>query len=143
MDAASSQYPAGDLRVSDAERDAALAELSEHFQAGRLTSAELEERISQALAARTGRELAALRADLPALTPTGAASRRAGPAWPVSVLACAICVAAVGFVVSMVTSSGHVRVDIFPWWLIPVGYLVCRRLGYGTRRRARQQDTRP
>jgi Domain of unknown function (DUF1707) len=58
-------YPAGDLRVSDADRDRALAELSEHFQAGRLTTEELEERSGRALQARTGTDLAVLLADLP------------------------------------------------------------------------------
>jgi hypothetical protein len=55
----------GDLRVSDADRDRALAELSEHFQAGRLDGDEFEERSGRALRARTARELADLFADLP------------------------------------------------------------------------------
>jgi hypothetical protein len=55
----------GDLRVSDADRDAALAELSEHFQAGRITSEEFDERSGRALRARTERELADLFTDLP------------------------------------------------------------------------------
>jgi len=36
------------LRASDADRDAVLALLSEHFQAGRLTAGELDERSGQA-----------------------------------------------------------------------------------------------
>jgi len=55
----------GDLRVSDADRDRAMAELSEHFQAGRLYGDEFEERSGRALQARTARELADLFADLP------------------------------------------------------------------------------
>jgi DUF1707 SHOCT-like domain len=58
-------YSAGDLRVSDADRDRAISELSEHCQAGRLTADEFDERSSQALQARTGKELAVLFADLP------------------------------------------------------------------------------
>jgi hypothetical protein len=58
-------YPAGDLRVSDAERDSAVSELSEHFQAGRLTLDEFQDRSAQALAARTGRQLRGLFVDLP------------------------------------------------------------------------------
>src|SRR5580704_15920846 len=58
-------YSAGDLRVSDADRDRAISELSEHCQAGRLTADEFDERSGQALQARTGTELAALFADLP------------------------------------------------------------------------------
>ncbi len=37
-------FPSGGIRVSDADRDQAIAELSEHFQAGRLTQEEYEER---------------------------------------------------------------------------------------------------
>jgi hypothetical protein len=64
-------YPAGQLRVSDAERDQAIADLSEHFQAGRLTAEELDGRIEQALKARTGAELSALFTDLPGGLPGG------------------------------------------------------------------------
>jgi Domain of unknown function (DUF1707) len=66
MDRAGWNYPPGDLRVSDADRDRAVSELSEAFQAGRLTADEFGQRSGQALGARTGKELAALLADLPA-----------------------------------------------------------------------------
>lgn len=56
-----------DLRVSDAERDAVVTELSEHFQQGRLDQAEFDERVTQALAARTESDLSKLLADLPSL----------------------------------------------------------------------------
>jgi hypothetical protein len=56
---------AGDLRISDADRDRAVSELGEHFQAGRLTADEFDERSGQALQARTGKELAVLFTDLP------------------------------------------------------------------------------
>jgi len=36
----SKSFPTGGIRVSDADRDQAIAELSEHFQAGRLTQEE-------------------------------------------------------------------------------------------------------
>jgi Domain of unknown function (DUF1707) len=65
MDPVRRHYPSGDFRVSDADRDRAVAELSAAFQAGRLAADELDERSGQALAARTGRELTALLADLP------------------------------------------------------------------------------
>jgi hypothetical protein len=58
-------FPPGDLRVSDAERDLAVSELSRAFQVGRLTTEEFQQRSEQALAARTGNELTALLADLP------------------------------------------------------------------------------
>jgi hypothetical protein len=74
-------YPAGELRVSDADRDAALAELSQHFQAGRLTAEELDDRTSQVLAARTGADLDDPLRDLPLLDAPGPSTRPAhGPA---------------------------------------------------------------
>ena len=41
MNTVTMDYPSSGLRVSDADRDRAIAELSEHFQAGRLTTEEL------------------------------------------------------------------------------------------------------
>ena len=60
-------FPPGDMRVSDADRDRALGELSEAFQAGRISADEFDQRSGQALAARTGKELAAQLSDLPVL----------------------------------------------------------------------------
>jgi hypothetical protein len=65
MDTDGRGFPLGDLRVSDAERDRAVSELSEAFQAGRITFEEFDRRSTQALRARTGRELTATVADLP------------------------------------------------------------------------------
>jgi hypothetical protein len=58
-------YPSGDIRLSDADRDRALAELHEALRDGRITADEFDERSAQALASRTGLELTALLADLP------------------------------------------------------------------------------
>jgi len=66
MEATANHYAVGDLRVSDADRDRAVSELSEAFQAGRITHEEFEQRSGQALRARTGNELSALLTDLPA-----------------------------------------------------------------------------
>jgi hypothetical protein len=65
MDNQSGSYPRADIRLSDAERDQAVAELGEHFQAGRLTQEEFDDRSGRALQARTGRDLTALFTDLP------------------------------------------------------------------------------
>jgi len=51
--------------VSDADRDLAAARLREHFAVGRLTPAELDERLTAALTAQTPGELRGLLADLP------------------------------------------------------------------------------
>src|SRR5215475_5621211 len=65
METAARNYPPGDLRVSDADRDRAVSELSEAFQAGRISADEFGQRSGRALAARSGKELTALLADLP------------------------------------------------------------------------------
>lgn len=54
-----------DLRIGDVERDATMAQLREHFAAGRLTFDELTERIDLALAAKTQGQIDRLMADLP------------------------------------------------------------------------------
>ena len=53
------------LRIGDAERDAAAADLGEHYAAGRLTLDELNERLDAAFSAKTFGQLARLMADLP------------------------------------------------------------------------------
>jgi len=53
------------LRVADADREQLVDELRDHAVAGRLTSAELEQRIGDAYSASTRADLDALRADLP------------------------------------------------------------------------------
>lgn len=53
------------LRMSDAEREQAAAELAEHFAQGRLTPEEHSERLDQVWAARTRGELAPVFRDLP------------------------------------------------------------------------------
>jgi hypothetical protein len=80
MDRGGWDYPPGDIRVSDADRDQALSELGVAFQAGRLTADEFDQRSGQAVHARTGKELIALLADLPverALAPRAAAAEQA------------------------------------------------------------------
>jgi len=53
------------IRASDGERDQVVSLLQRGFSDGRLTQAELEERVGTALAARTRDQLQALTADLP------------------------------------------------------------------------------
>ena len=70
-----------DLRIGDAERDVAMAQLREHFVAGRLTFDELSERIDFALTAKTQRQIDRLMADLPR-PPRPSRAARAEPAVP-------------------------------------------------------------
>jgi len=79
-------FPSGEMRASDADRDLALAELSEHFQTGRLTQEEFDERSARALQARTGRQLGELFTDLPgpwgSPGPSPSSPPGQGPSWP-------------------------------------------------------------
>lgn len=75
-----------DLRIGDAEREAAVTALREHYAQGRLTHEELDDRIERTLSARTGRDLALTAADLPDLYGSrseddGGAPGWAGPGW--------------------------------------------------------------
>jgi hypothetical protein len=67
------------IRVGDADRDAVVAQLREHYGDGRLTLDELNERLDQTLRARTGADLAAVMRDLPS-PGSSWASATAGPA---------------------------------------------------------------
>jgi hypothetical protein len=66
------QAPApADLRVSDAERQAVADQLSKHFADGRLDQAEFDERLGQAMNAKTYRDLDGLLTDLPGTQTSG------------------------------------------------------------------------
>ena len=122
-------FPSGGIRVSDADRDQAIAELSQHFQAGRLTQEEFEERSGRALQARTGDDLAALFTDLPGQG-TAAVPAAGGPVFGAGgagdlnrmshlptarlVILGVLAVIIVGNVLGGI--AGHVRFG----WLIPV-----------------------
>ena len=86
MNAMTGNYLPAQMKASDSDRDAVLADLSEHFQAGRLTAAEFDERAGRALAAWTWGELRELLANLPAARPGPPApatrSRSAAPRRP-------------------------------------------------------------
>jgi len=67
------------LRIGDAERDAAAADLGEHFAAGRLTLDELNERLDEVFSARTLGQLGRVMADLPGPARALSDRRRADP----------------------------------------------------------------
>jgi hypothetical protein len=136
----STNFPPGDLRVSDTDRDRAISELSEHFQSGRLTSEEFDERSGQALRARTGSDLEVLFADLPRpqssampqppVNPGPLAPRRSG-AMLIAPLAIVLAVA-----VSALLSGhngGHYAGGLIP--VIVVALFLVRRMtgGFGRR----------
>jgi hypothetical protein len=66
------------LRVSDADRQAVADELAKHYGEGRLDKAEFDERVSQAMSAKTRGDLNGLFDDLPDLTAPAGAGGLAG-----------------------------------------------------------------
>ena len=56
----------GQLRASQADREAAIDALKAAYVAGRLSEDEFEARVGQAFASRTHADLAAITADIPA-----------------------------------------------------------------------------
>ena len=142
MSTATKGYPSGSMRVSDADRDQAIAELSEHYQAGRLTTEEFEDRSGRALQARTTADLAALFTDLPRRQApmtgaTGAASTApAGPArsWPARVPVAPVTILAVVAVLALL--SGHL---FHIAWVPVVAIIVVRLLAGGRDRRDRRE----
>lgn len=69
----------GELRASDEDRDRVAEVLRVAAGDGLLTADELDQRLEQALTARTMGELAALSADLPAAAGAAAGAQAAGP----------------------------------------------------------------
>ena len=132
-------FPPDGIRVSDADRDVALAELSEHFQTGRLTKDEFDDRSGRALRARTGQELSELFGDLPRSHADMPRSQvpAAGPVWaptgmsrgrPTARFAIVCAIACVIIVDALFSSrSGH---HGSVGWLVPVlvVLLVIRRV---------------
>jgi hypothetical protein len=151
MSTATRDHPSGRLRVSDADRDRAIAELSEHYQAGRLTTEELEDRTGRALQARTTADLAALFTDLPRRQAplTGSAAPGAAPgvagtvpastsgAWPARVPVAPVAILAVVAVLALL--SGH----LFHIAWVPVVAIIVVRLLAGGRSRREARDGRP
>jgi Domain of unknown function (DUF1707) len=128
MNTAQGTRPIPQMKASDADRDEVVAALSEHFQAGRLTTEELEDRTGRALSARTLGELEALTTDLPAgRQPTSApqaSPHRRGHA-EFAVIAAVLAVLAVATLVTGIRSTHH-GLDI--WLVVPIALIVVRRL---------------
>jgi hypothetical protein len=133
MNATPGNDPSAQMKASDADRDAVLSDLSEHFQAGRLTAEEFEDRTGRALAARTWGELRDLLQDLP--------TRPAGPRIPVAaatgaqprplgrtVLVPIAVLAGIGIAVAMSAGTAHARSGVL-WLVLPV-LLIARRMTY-------------
>lgn len=148
---------AAGMRASDAERDVVMSQLGVHFKDGRLDNDEFNERLEAAAAARTRGELAALLTDLPttaepwasapsAVAPAPGAPAPGAPApgapgmpgapapavpgqQPVRWMPVAAGVLVVMVISGVVaTAVGGRHGYWFPWWIIPVTFLIIRRI---------------
>jgi hypothetical protein len=69
------EKPSGQIRIGDQEREDAVTRLGAHYEAGRLSADEHQQRVGEALQAKTQADLAGLFTDLPG---ESAASGQAG-----------------------------------------------------------------
>ena len=132
MNAMLGTFPTAEVRASDADRDAVLSDLSEHFQAGRLTAEEFEDRAGRALSARTWGELENLLRDLPSTltgpqasvavtSSAGRPERPSGRGAPASIALLAV----IGIAVAVSVGIAHSGWGLL--WVV-LGLLIVRRL---------------
>jgi hypothetical protein len=127
-------FQAPQMKASDADRDAVVSVLSANYQAGRLTTEELDDRTGRALGARTFGELQALTADLPGPVPSAPQSGPI-PAMPgettrygrpgrrrLGVGVAVIAVLVIVRVALLLGTGGHSGA----WVLIPIALVVAR-----------------
>ena len=111
---------------------AVLADLSEHFQAGRLTGDEFDDRTGRALAARTWGELGDLLQDLPAglagprVPATGTTGAPAQRPPGRTVLVPVAVLAGIAIAVTMSAGTAHGRLGTL--WLVLPALLKTRRM---------------
>ena len=118
------------LRVSDAERDAVAAELAEHLKDGRLEAAEFDERVGQAVTAKTRGDLGRLLADLPRPAPVPPPAARPRPGWPLPLVPIAFLVIFMAVAGGAGRAGWHAHWALWwlSWWLIPIAIFTARRL---------------
>jgi hypothetical protein len=115
------------MKASDADRDAVLSDLSEHFQAGRLDAGEFEDRSGRALAARTWGELRDLLQDLPVGLRVPATATPGAPPWrPLGRTALVLIALLAGIAVAVLAGPAHARWGVL-WLLFPI-LLIARRM---------------
>jgi hypothetical protein len=131
-----------EVRIGDAEREQAQADLGEHYAAGRLDHDEYSQRLDQVWAARTRSELAPVFRDLPGPGPMGATGiggavgawstpaqrrtsmppRRPGPRVPVPLLVLLVVLG----VVAVVTHLPIILIGLGVWFFFLRGGAHCR-----------------
>jgi Domain of unknown function (DUF1707) len=116
------------LRASDADRDAVVDRLREAAGEGRLEPHEFEQRVDEALRARTYGDLAALLADLPAdgRMPTRRTRRQAHPTARTAVVGAGLMVAVTAAVAAVVVVAMIVLAAAALWICVVLCWIVAR-----------------
>lgn len=137
-------HPGTPIRIGDAERDAAISALADHYAAGRLTKDEYDERADRVNAARFDGDLTPLFADLPAAAPARdvaeratSRSRRRHPSLLAAPLLWIAPLLTIGFIALVAT----VVVLISPWLLLAAFWFACAGLGCGNKNRHHHRRT--
>ncbi|MGH3067538.1 MAG: DUF1707 SHOCT-like domain-containing protein [Streptosporangiaceae bacterium] len=139
------------MRVSDAERAEVADQLAQHYGDGRLDQAELDERLSRAMSAKTRADLTGITDDLPEVEARRAARTSAYPGrsqaltpaprprrqWPR--------VLPIVLLIVVVAATWHGLVPFWPWFGFGFGFgpwlwialLACCWLRFGPRRHRR------
>jgi hypothetical protein len=125
-----SRYSEGHLRVGDAERADVADRLSKHYADGRLDQAEFNQRLDQAMSAKTQFDLHGLFADLPPIDGSDIETRRPrrsrGHTHDLLFLV---------LVIALVATIGHLILRFYvPWLLVAVFVAVWLHHGFGRRR---------
>ena len=116
----------GHLRLGDADRDRAAAELNEHYAQGRIDADEHAERLDAIWTARVRADLDPIFADLPRPVPArgglrgGPPGRRHRGAWPLPFLPLAVLLVGLLVALSVVTH--------LPFWVL-IFFVCCGPLG--------------
>jgi hypothetical protein len=127
--------PPDEVRVSDAERQAVIDDLRQHTVDGRLTLDEFEQRVEEALQARTGGELWAATRELPSLhRPSPSRRRRSARIRFSPGMFVVVAVA----VVALVPAAWWV---LIPLWFLTVGGCGSRGRHAASRRGAARDET--
>jgi Domain of unknown function (DUF1707) len=116
------------LRASDADRDAVVDRLREAAGEGRLEPHEFEQRVGEALRARTYGDLAALLADLPAAgrTPAPRTRRRTSPPARSALIGTGLVVAVTAAVAVVVVIAMLVLAAAASWAAVVLFWLIAR-----------------
>jgi Domain of unknown function (DUF1707) len=140
------------MRVSDADREAVTARLRDHFAEGRLTTAELDDRVSAALSAKTFGELRTLTTDLPGPAPVpprtaarprggghGGDPRWGGPPWGRRRRPPVLLFLVLALLLTVATGGGWVLFGLFRLFLVFWLVTILARIGAGLVHRNRHR----